>query len=79
MMVSTPTTGSLKASGTSRLASGARRVVICEPGVTFADLIEGKPVPADPPPATFADGVAVMRVLDAIRRSARDHEWVEID
>ena len=45
---------------------------------TFRDLIEGRPVPADPPPATFADGVAVMRVLDAIRRSARDHEWVDV-
>ena len=25
---------------------------------TFLDLIEGRPVPADPPPATFADGLA---------------------
>jgi predicted dehydrogenase len=45
---------------------------------TFGDLIAGRPVPADPPPATFADGVAVMRVLDAIRRSAREHEWIDL-
>jgi predicted dehydrogenase len=48
-------------------------------GTTFRDLIEGRPVPDDPPPATFADGVADMRVLDAIRRSHREHAWVEID
>jgi predicted dehydrogenase len=49
---------------------------LCE---TFRALIEGRSVPADPRPATFADGVAAMKVLDAIRRSARDHEWVEIE
>ena len=46
---------------------------------TFAALIEGHPVPEDPPPATFADGVADMAVLDAIRRSAADQTWVPID
>jgi predicted dehydrogenase len=46
---------------------------------TFRDLIEGRPVPDDPPPATFADGVAGMRVLEAIRRSHREHAWVEIE
>jgi len=45
---------------------------------TFRALIEGRPVPDDPPPATFADGVANMEVLDAIRRSARDGAWTEI-
>jgi predicted dehydrogenase len=45
---------------------------------TFAALIRGEPVPADPVPATFADGVAGMKVLDAIRRSAATHAWVEI-
>jgi predicted dehydrogenase len=35
----------------------------------FRDLILERAVP-DPPPATFADGVAMMTVLDAIRRSA---------
>jgi predicted dehydrogenase len=46
---------------------------------TFRDLIDGRPVPDDPRPATFADGVALMRVLDAIRASARTRCWVEID
>jgi predicted dehydrogenase len=46
---------------------------------TFADLIAGRPVPADPRPATFADGVADMAVLDAIRRSATDHAWVPVN
>jgi predicted dehydrogenase len=32
--------------------------------------IEGRPAPSPVPPATFADGVANMRVLDAIRASA---------
>jgi len=45
---------------------------------TFADLIAGRPVPDDPAPATFADGVADMAVLDAIRRSARDQAWVTV-
>ncbi|MGH9012577.1 MAG: Gfo/Idh/MocA family protein [Acidimicrobiia bacterium] len=37
---------------------------------TFRDLISHSPIPPDPRPATFADGVASMVVLDAIRRSA---------
>jgi predicted dehydrogenase len=45
---------------------------------TFTALIEGRPVPDDPPPATFADGVADIAVLDAIRRSAADHAWVPV-
>ena len=45
----------------------------------FAGMIAGQPVPADPPPATFADGVADMAVLDAIRRSAADRRWVEVE
>ena len=44
----------------------------------FADLIAGRPVPDDPRPATFADGVADMTVLDAIRRSAADQSWVPV-
>jgi len=48
---------------------------LCE---TFRDLIESKPIPAQPQPATFADGVAQMEVLDAIRKSAATKEWVEI-
>ena len=45
---------------------------------TFAALIEGRPVPDDPKPATFADGVADMKVLDAIRQSAAEQKWVTI-
>ena len=45
---------------------------------TFADLIAGRSVPDDPAPATFADGVADMAVLDAIRRSANEHAWVPV-
>jgi predicted dehydrogenase len=48
---------------------------LCE---TFCDLIEGKPIPPQPKPATFADGVAQMEVLDAIRTSATAHEWVTV-
>ena len=45
---------------------------------TFLDLIEGRAVPADPPPATFADGFANQHVLDAIRRSAREKAWITL-
>jgi predicted dehydrogenase len=45
---------------------------------TFAALIAGRAVSDDPRPATFADGVADMAVLDAIRRSAADHAWVSV-
>ena len=37
----------------------------------FRDRIQGRPV-SGPAPATFADGVAMMTVLDAIRRSAAE-------
>jgi predicted dehydrogenase len=45
---------------------------------TFRDLIRGVPVPADPAPATFADGVANQMVLDAIRASAAEGTWVPV-
>lgn len=46
----------------------------------FRDLILGRTVPDDPRPATFADGVADMTVLDAIRRSAADAaSWVLVE
>jgi predicted dehydrogenase len=45
----------------------------------FLDLIEGRRVPADPPHATFADGVAGMAVLDAIRLSAATEREVGVD
>jgi predicted dehydrogenase len=48
---------------------------LCE---TFRDLILDHPIPPEPKPATFADGVAQMEVLDAIRRSAATHEWVVV-
>jgi predicted dehydrogenase len=41
--------------------------------------LSGRPLPDDPAPATFADGVANMVVMDAIRQSARDRTWVEIE
>ena len=45
---------------------------------TFRGLINGKLVPTDPRPGTFADGVAAMAVLDAIRQSATDGSWVTV-
>jgi len=45
---------------------------------TFRALIEGRPVPADPPPATFADGLANQQALDAIRRSAETGAWIDL-
>jgi predicted dehydrogenase len=44
----------------------------------FRDRILGIEVPDDPPPATFADGVAGMRVMDAIRRADAERTWVSI-
>lgn len=40
--------------------------------------MEGKGGDADPAPATFADGAAVMAILDAIRRSSKEHVWVSV-
>jgi predicted dehydrogenase len=36
--------------------------------------MEDRPLPAGPKPATFADGVAVLQVMDAVRRSAETRE-----
>lgn len=44
----------------------------------FRDRILGRPVPGDPRPATFEDGVAGMAVLDAARESARTGDWVSV-
>jgi predicted dehydrogenase len=45
----------------------------------FRAAIEGTPDVAGPRPATFADGLACMRVLDAVRRSAADRgRWTTI-
>lgn len=46
---------------------------------TMAARIADRDAPADPAPATFADGVAGQKVLDAVRRSSREVRWVEID
>jgi predicted dehydrogenase len=44
----------------------------------FRDRIAGRPVPDEPRAATFADGVAAMAVLDAIRASAREDGCVMV-
>ena len=45
----------------------------------FRRAIEGAAPAPGPRPATFADGLACMRVLEAVRRSAADGgRWVEI-
>jgi len=44
----------------------------------FRDRILGVPLPSDPKPATFVDGVAGMAVLDAIRESSTTQRWVEL-
>jgi len=41
--------------------------------------ILGLETPADPAPATFADGVAGQVVIDAIRRSSAERRWIEIE
>jgi predicted dehydrogenase len=45
---------------------------------TFRDRVLGKPTAPDPVPATFADGVANMAVLDAIRVAAAEQRWVTV-
>jgi len=42
------------------------------------DRVLGRPVPADPVAATFADGVAVQAVMDAVHRSSVGRMSVEI-
>jgi predicted dehydrogenase len=44
----------------------------------FLARVTGAPGPPGPAPATFADGVAGMRVLDAMRRSARAGRTVDV-
>jgi predicted dehydrogenase len=44
----------------------------------FRDRILGHPVASDPEPATFADGVAGMEVLDAVRQAAHERAWVPV-
>jgi predicted dehydrogenase len=45
---------------------------------TFRAMIQDEPVPDDPAPATFADGVASMLVMDAIRRSSLERVTVAL-
>ncbi len=41
--------------------------------------MEGRPDPPGPRPATFVDGVRNMAVVDAVRRSAAERSWVDVD
>jgi predicted dehydrogenase len=45
----------------------------------LAARVRGITVESDPEPATFADGVALQAVIDAIRRSATEHTTVTVD
>jgi predicted dehydrogenase len=45
---------------------------------TFRDLILERPVPQYPRVPTFADGLAHMLAIDAIRRSASEGSWVAV-
>jgi len=45
----------------------------------FRDRILGRPVVDDPRPATFVDGVEGMAVLDAVRLSASEGRWVDVE
>ena len=47
--------------------------------VAMRERILGNAIADDPAPATFADGLAGQKVLDAVRRSAAERLWVEID
>ena len=44
----------------------------------MGELVRGRPVPKDPPPATFAEGVEGQRVLDAIKRSSEERQVVTV-
>lgn len=44
----------------------------------FRALIAGETPPAGPAPATFADGVAALEVLDAVRLAARSGRWQQV-
>lgn len=46
----------------------------------LAARIDGRDVPADPVPATFADGVACQAVMDAIHRSSdAGGRWIDLE
>lgn len=46
---------------------------------TMAARIADRQAPADPAPATFDDGLAGQKVLDAVRRSSQEVRWVDVD
>jgi predicted dehydrogenase len=41
----------------------------------FANLIDGLPIEG-PPPATFADGAACQRIMDAAREASTSGRWI---
>jgi len=43
------------------------------------ERIAGRAGPSAPPLATFADGVAVQAVVDAIKQSSAERRWVDVD
>jgi predicted dehydrogenase len=46
----------------------------------FRRAIEGEPESPGPRPATFADGLACMEVVEAVRRSAATGgNWIALD
>lgn len=45
----------------------------------FADALAGNPpCPGSPRPATFEDGLACQRLMDAARTASRSHTWIEV-
>ncbi|MBW2273147.1 MAG: Gfo/Idh/MocA family oxidoreductase [Deltaproteobacteria bacterium] len=49
---------------------------LCE---VLRDRILGRETPADPAPASFADGLAGQAVLDAIRKSSAERRWIDLE
>jgi predicted dehydrogenase len=43
------------------------------------DRILGREAVSDPAPATFADGLAAQKILDAIRKSSAERSWVKVE
>jgi predicted dehydrogenase len=70
--------GVLQTAYEQMIAHGLDRPPYTRLAGVFRDRILGRPVPTDPPPATFADGVAGMEVLDAIRQAAHTNDWVAV-
>ena len=47
--------------------------------LNLKDRIRGVETPKDPVAETFVDGVAGQKVLDAIRKTSAEHNWVTIE